>query len=74
MEDVFAQQVHAAWQERGAQGLARLWSWAALESIQHALLARLKEPSVIVPLVSVVSSSGLFLLFCWASGIAKHSK
>src|SRR5262249_9215875 len=62
MLDVFEQQLHCGWDESGLPGLIWVWLYALGELLWVALPARLAEPIVVVPTVSLISNSVMFLL------------
>jgi hypothetical protein len=62
MTDVFDQQIEAAWDESGFAGLARVWLWAIRELVFVALPAQLGQPIVLVPTLSLISNSAMFLV------------
>jgi hypothetical protein len=61
MIEVFEQQLEGAWQERGPMGLVRIWLYAIGELLCIALPAQLAQPIVIVPTLSLLSNSVMFL-------------
>ena len=61
MTDVFDQQLENAWEESGFPGLARIWLYAIAELVFVALPAQLAQPIVIVPTLSLISNSSIFL-------------
>src|SRR4051794_12673748 len=61
MTDVFDQQLQGAWEESGLLGLARIWLYAITELAFVALPAQLAQPIVIVPTLSLISNSFIFL-------------
>lgn len=62
MVDVFDQQVQGAWQESGMAGVAGIWLRALGELLFVALPAQLAQPIVVVPTLSLISNSFIFLL------------
>ena len=62
MTDVFDQQLQGAWEESGLIGLARIWLYAIAELLFVALPAQLAQPIFIVPTLSLISNSFIFLL------------
>jgi hypothetical protein len=56
MTDVFDQQLQGAWDESGFAGLARVWL------IFVALPAQIGQPIVIVPTLSLIGNSAIFLV------------
>src|SRR5579864_3959238 len=66
MADVFEQQIWDAWKADNFFGIARVWSCAAEELIRIALPGRLSQGTIRVPVLSLLSSLALFLLFFWA--------
>ena len=62
MRDVFEQQLHGAWEESGVKGVARVCLCAIGELVSVALPAQLCQPIFIVPTLSLLSNSVLFLM------------
>ena len=62
MTDVFDQQLEGAWEEGGFLGLARIWLRAIGELLFVALPAQLAQPIVVVPTLSLISNSFIFLV------------
>ena len=62
MTEVFEQQLHDAWDESGMLGFLRVWLCAIQELICVALPAQLAQPIVVVPTLSLISNSFLFLV------------
>jgi len=62
MIDVFEQQIEGAWEESGVKGLARVCLCAIGELLSVALPAQLCQPIFIVPTLSLLSNSILFLM------------
>jgi hypothetical protein len=62
MTDVFDQQLQGAWDESGFAGLARVWLHAIGELIFVALPAQIGQPIVIVPTLSLIGNSAIFLV------------
>jgi hypothetical protein len=71
MLDVFEEQVAEAWAEKGVSGLARVWGCVIAEALNGPAAQKTLNVVFGVPGASLVSSSALFLLFFWASGLAK---
>src|SRR5262249_41660733 len=61
MTEVFHQQLQGAWDENGLPGLIRVWLCAIRELLCVALPAQMAEPIVIVPTLSLISNSFMFL-------------
>jgi hypothetical protein len=61
MTDVFEQQLEGAWEESGLKGLLRVWLCAIGELLCVALPAQLAQPIFIVPTLSLISNSIMFL-------------
>ena len=62
MTDVFDQQLQGAWDESGFAGLARVWMHAVWELLFVALPAQIGRPIVIVPTLSLIGNSAIFLV------------
>ena len=62
MTDVFDQQLHGAWEESGLIGMVRVWLCVVRELLFVALPAQLAQPIVIVPTLSLISNSAMFLV------------
>src|SRR3954453_9449784 len=62
MADVFDQQLQGAWAENGFAGLARVWLDAIGELLFLALPAQIGRPIVIVPTLSLIGNSAIFLV------------
>ena len=62
MTEVFDQQLHEAWDESGLTGFLRVWLYALGELLFVALPAQLAQPVVVVPTLSLISNSFLFLV------------
>ena len=62
MTDVFDQQQQGAWDESGFAGLARVWLDAIGELLFVALPAQIGQPIVIVPTLSLIGNSAIFLV------------
>ena len=62
MTEVFDQQLREAWDQRGLAGLLRVWLWAIGELLCVALPAQLAQPIIVVPTLSLISNSFLFLV------------
>jgi hypothetical protein len=70
MLDVFEEQIAEAWTGKGVSGCARVWCCVMAEVLHGpATLGFLQVLSV--PVISLLSSSALFLLFFWVTGLAK---
>ena len=61
MADVFEQQLQGAFEESGLRGMLRIWLCAIGELLFVALPAQLGQPIVVVPTLSLISNSILFL-------------
>jgi hypothetical protein len=61
MADVFDQQLQGAWDESGFRGMLHVWLCAIQELLFVALPAQLAQPVVVVPTLSLISNSFLFL-------------
>ena len=61
MGEVFEQQLQGAWEESGAKGWVRVWLCAIGELLYVAVPAQLGQPIFIVPTLSLISNSLLFL-------------
>jgi hypothetical protein len=61
MAGVFEQQLADAWKESGAIGVARVWLYVAHELLFVVLPTQLVAPVVVVPTLSLISNSVLFL-------------
>ena len=72
MADVFEQQIRDAWKASRFSGVARVWSCAAEELIRIALPGRLSQGAIRVPVLSLIGSLALFLLFFWAVAPPVH--
>jgi len=62
MTDVFDQQLQGAWDESGFAGMARVWLDAIGELLFVALPAQIGQPIVIVPTLSLIGNSAIFLV------------
>jgi hypothetical protein len=62
MTDVFDQQLQGAWDESGFAGMARVWLDAIGELLFVALPAQIGRPIVIVPTLSLIGNSAIFLV------------
>jgi len=62
MTDVFDQQLQGAWDESGFTGMARVWLDAIGEFLFVALPAQIGRPIVIVPTLSLIGNSAIFLV------------
>ena len=62
MTDVFDQQLQGAWDESGFAGMARVWIDAIGELLFVALPAQIGQPIVIVPTLSLIGNSAIFLV------------
>ena len=62
MTEVFDQQLQGAWDESGLMGVLRVWLYAFRELFCVALPAQLSQPVVVVPTLSLISNSFIFLL------------
>jgi len=71
MVDVFEEQLAGAWLEHGVYGLVRVWGSVLGETLQGPAALRLSQALVSVPVISLLSSSVLFLLFFWANGAGR---
>ncbi len=72
MADVFEQQIWDEWNAGKFSGVARVWSCAAEELFRIALPVRLSQGMIRVPVLSLLSSLALFLLFFWAVAPPVH--
>jgi hypothetical protein len=72
MADAFEQQIWDEWKAGKFSGIARVWSCAAEELIRIALPSRLGQGTIRVPVLSLLSSLALFLLFFWAVAPPVH--
>src|ERR1700731_3173321 len=61
MRDVFEQQLHGAGEQSGLRGLVGVWLCAIGELLYVAVPAQLAQPIFIVPTLSLISNSLLFL-------------
>ena len=61
MTDVFEQQIEEAWDESGFMGLVRVWLCAIRELLCVALPTQLGQPIVVVPTLSLIGNSAMFL-------------
>jgi hypothetical protein len=61
MAGVFEQQLADAWARSGIAGAMRVWLYVAHELFFVALPAQLAAPVVVVPMLSLISNSFLFL-------------
>jgi len=61
MLEVFEQQIYGAWEERGFAGVVQVWLWALAEVLFVALPTQMGQPIVIVPTLSLLSNSVMFL-------------
>jgi hypothetical protein len=62
MADVFDQQLQGAWDDGGFAGVARVWLEAIGELLFVALPALIGRPIVIVPTLSLIGNSAIFLV------------
>jgi hypothetical protein len=62
MTDVFEQQLQGAWEDSGLKGLARVCLCAMGELLCVALPAQLCQPIFVVPTLSLISNSIMFLM------------
>jgi len=62
MTEVFDEQLREAWEESGFTGFLRVWLCALRELLCVALPAQLAQPVVVVPALSLISNSFLFLV------------
>jgi hypothetical protein len=72
MMSTFEQQLADAARDGGAIEVFRVWWRAFLEMPRIAAISRLAPASCSIAVLSLVSSSALFLLFFWAAGFASH--
>jgi hypothetical protein len=70
MLDVFEEQLADAWSEKGVSGFARVWGCVMAEVLNGPAAQGVLKTVFGVPGASLLSSSALFLLFFWASGLA----
>jgi len=61
MTDVFEQQVQEAWNDGGLTGLVGVWLCALRELLCVALPARLGQPVIVAPALSLIGNSAMFL-------------
>jgi hypothetical protein len=61
MTEVFEQQVEDAWNESGFIGLAQVWLCTFRELLCVALPTQMGQPIVVVPTLSLISNSAMFL-------------
>jgi|GEM_PF-1589252 len=61
MTEVFEQQVQDAWDESGFIGLVRVWLCTIRELLCVALPSQMGQPIVVVPTLSLISNSAMFL-------------
>jgi len=61
MTGVFEDQLSDAWKESGPAGVMRVWLYVAHELFFIALPAQLAAPIIVVPTLSLLSNSVLFL-------------
>lgn len=61
MSDVFQQQLEEAWDESGIAGLLRVWLCVVRELLCVALPTQMGQPIIVVPTLSLLSNSVLFL-------------
>ena len=61
MMEVFEQQVEDAWDERGFIGLVQVWLCTIRVLLCVALPSQMGQPIFVVPTVSLISNSALFL-------------
>ena len=61
MMEVFEKQVEDAWDERGFIGLVQVWLCTIRELLCVALPSQMGQPIFVVPTVSLISNSALFL-------------
>ena len=66
MAETFALQLDDAWQVRGPAAAIRVWYLALAEVFRIALPLQLARSAVVVPVVSVASSTAIFLSLTWA--------
>jgi hypothetical protein len=62
MTDVFEQQLQGAWEASGIMGQVRVWLCVIRELFCVALPAQLAQPIFIVPTLSLISNSLMFLM------------
>src|SRR3981189_1536678 len=62
MAEVFDQLLLEAWEEDGFLGLLRVWLSVMRELLCVVLPAQLGQPIVIVPTLSLISNSAIFLV------------
>jgi len=72
MADVFAEQVRDECAESGLAGLARVWWRVFVEVLAGAWPTEVDWARVVIPVASLATSLVAFMLFFWASGIARH--
>jgi hypothetical protein len=70
MVDVFEQQLLAAWGERGAAGVGRVWCLVVVEVAAGAAVPGLAQAAAIAA-ASILASLVLFLALVWAAGFAR---
>jgi len=61
MTEVFEQQVQDAWDENGFIGLVRVWLCTIGELLCVALPSQMGQPIFVVPTLSLISNSAMFL-------------
>jgi hypothetical protein len=71
MADVFAEQLRDECAESGIAGLARVWWRVAVEVLEGALPMTAGWSKIWIPAASVATSLAAFMLFLWASGMAR---
>jgi hypothetical protein len=63
MRDVFEEQLVQSCTREGLTGLVRVWLWVVAEVLRSPVPFRLIQGLVSVPIISVITSSFLFLIF-----------
>jgi hypothetical protein len=61
MTEVFEQQLQDAWDESGFVGLVQVWLCTIRELLCVALPTQIGQPIVVVPTLSLISNSAMFL-------------
>lgn len=72
MLTVFGRQLRDAWSEERIAGIAALWVCALLEVMTVALPQRLRSTIVVASVLSLVSTSAIYLALLWALTYTFH--
>lgn len=66
MADTFAQQLTDAWQDRRLPGVLEVWSLTLPEFLLIALPRQIARPILVLPIVSLASTSAIFFSLIWS--------